>query len=123
MKTKWFLLGAASVLVLGLIMGFAVASPGSGSGQGMGPGMMGNTTGWEAMHDAPGMQQMHDQMMAGLPDDFAAQCEVMHEQMDEVMDEARMMGGGSGMMGGGSGMMGGGSGMMGGGSGMMGSGG
>lgn len=90
---------AGSVLIAGsLALSPAVAGEGS-------------SVDWmDAMHDSPGMEQMHDQMPAALHD----QCDQMHERMsgrigqpDDQFHDG-MMGGTSssgGMMGSGEGMM------------------
>jgi len=71
----------------------------------------GSSSDWmDAMHDSPGMQQMHDQMS----DSLQKQCDQMHERMRGSMEQHAgmfqdgMMGGTSssgGMMGSGEGMM------------------
>ncbi len=113
MRTKWIVLTAlvAGALLVGA--GFAMARQGVGWDAG--------DSYMVAMHGSQAMQGMHAQMPAELRE----QCDAMHaqmgqmmEQMDGVMGGGMMSGtGGAGMMGGGAGMMGGagGVGMMGGG--------
>ncbi len=120
MKGRWVALGVVVGIALALSVGFAFGGGRSGTE----PSPSGAANSWaamDAMHDSPWMEQMRQQMGP----EWAAQCDAMHEQMAQWMQEngygqmgqSGMMGGGSGsgMMGGsGSGMMGGsGSGMMG----------
>jgi len=122
MKVRWISLGVAIGLALALTVAFGFASGRSTLAA------AGHVEGWaamQAMHDSPAMQRVHAQM----PEELRAECEAMHEQMDQMMQAGGMMGGG--MTGGdmsahhsgptGDSMMSGGSGMMGSGSGMMGS--
>ncbi len=122
MKARWMSLGVAIGLALALTLGFTFSS---GNSSGTGPSGMTPTaaqTDWstamDAMHDAPGMLQMHARMPAALQ----ARCDAMHEQMEQMMggDMSSHHPGasGDGMMDSGSGSS---SGMMDSGSGMMGS--
>src|SRR3989304_9938482 len=129
MKVRWISLGVAIGLGLALTVGFAFASDRSTPDVtgGRGGAAVTQTDGWaamEAMHDSPAMQRLHAQM----PEELQAQCQAMHEQMEQMMGAGGMMSGdmdshhpgmAGGMMGAGSGNPGG---MMGSGSGdMMGS--
>ena len=129
MKVRWTSLGVAIGLAVALTVGFAFADRSTPDVTGgRGGAAVTQTDGWaamEAMHDSPAMQRLHAQM----PEELQAQCDAMHEQMEQMMGAGGMMGGdmsahhsgttGGGMMGSGSdnpgGMMGSGS------SGMMGS--
>lgn len=129
MKVRWTSLGVAIGLAVALTVGFAFASdPSTPVADEGGSAAITQSDGWagmEAMHDSPAMRRLHAQM----PEEMQAQCEAMHEQMEQMMGAGGMMGGdmsshhsgtsGGGMMGSGSGSPGG---MMGtGSSGMMGS--
>ena len=125
MKVRWISLGVAIGLGLALTVGFAFASdrstPAADRG---GTAAVAQTDRWaamETMHDSPAMQRLHAQM----PEELQAQCQAMHEQMEQMMGAGGMMSGdmdshhsgmGGGMMGTGSGSPGG---MMGTGSGSM----
>ena len=117
MKGRWTALGVAIGLALALTVGFAFAPDHSTTAAGAaGSALVSQTDGWgimAAMHDSPAMQQLHAQM----PEELQAQCDAMHEQMEQMMGAGGMMGGdmtshhpgttGGGMMGAGSdGMMG-----------------
>jgi hypothetical protein len=120
MRARWMTLGLVIGVVLTLGIGAAVASgtslPRSGS---VVKAATSNASDWwaamDAMHDSPGMQQMHSHMPAGLQQ----QCDKLHDQMGQWaqqhpdLGQGGMMGGSShsgsghdGMMGSGSGMMG-----------------
>lgn len=94
MKARWFaiglVVGLAGALTLGF--GFASAAPDPTEDQ-VGRAA---TPGWleqmDAMHDSSAMQRMHEQM----PEEAQAQCDAMHEQMDQMMGQGTM---GPGMMG------------------------
>ena len=105
MKLRWISLGVAIGLALALTVGFAFVSGRST------PAAVVQTAGWaamDAMHDSPAMQRAHAQR----PQELRAQCEAMHEQMEQMMGAGGMMGGdmgshhsgmtGDGMMGTGS---------------------
>lgn len=85
MKVRWILLGVVIGLGLALTVGFAFASarssPAATGGQAW--------VGMEAMHESPAMQRFHAQM----PEELRAQCEAMHEQMHQMMQDSGMMGG------------------------------
>lgn len=101
MKTRWLILGGAAALVLALTAGLAYAA-----GNDHETAQPGTSTSWEAMDDWPGMQRMHEQMLARMPDEFRAQCEAMHEQVEQMMAGTQSMMGssmGPGMMVGGMG--------------------
>jgi hypothetical protein len=138
MRTRWTIFGLVIGVVLALGIGSAVASGPSLPQAGAAVAATGdgdNTSGWwaamDAMHDSPGMQQMHSQM----PADLQQRCNALHDQMGQWAQQhpdaslGGMMGAGSGTTGGAvsGGMMGGNTGssgdggMMGSGSGMMGS--
>ena len=114
MKVRWISLGVAIGLGLALTVGFAFASDRSTPDVtgGRGGAAVTQTDGWaamEAMHDSPAMQRLHAQM----PEELQAQCDAMHEQMEQMMGAGGMMDGdmsahhsgmtGGGMMGAGSG--------------------
>lgn len=80
MKLRWMVLGVAIGLVLTLTVGFAFAS-GRPPTSGPGVGKADHAAAMEAMHDSPTMQRMH----AEMPEEIRAQCEAMHEQVDEMM--------------------------------------
>ena len=118
MKVRWISLGVAIGLSLALMVGFAFASDRSAPVAADGSGRAALTqaepwAGMEAMHDSPAMQRLHAQM----PEELQAQCQAMHEQMEQMMGPDGMMGGdmsshhpgmtGEGMMGPGSGSLGG----------------
>ena len=93
MKIRWTSLGVAIGLAVALAVGFAFASDRSTlvSYDG-GSAPITQTDGWagmEAMHDSPAMQRLHAQM----PEEVQAQCEAMHDQMEEMMGAGGMMGG------------------------------
>jgi hypothetical protein len=120
MKARLISLGVAIGFTLALTLGFVFASGGTapvtgGSGEVLSTnGAAGLWTVMDAMHDSPAMEAIHAQM----PDDLRAQCDAMHEQMQQMMDgaDSGMMGGdmsahhpesvGGGMMGGSGAMMG-----------------
>lgn len=120
MKGRRIFLGVAMGVALALTLGFAFSAGHSSVTSGSSATPTAAQTGWaamDAMHNSPGMQQMHAQM----PADLQTQCDAMHEQMQQMMDgdmsshhsgatDGGMMGSGSGSSGG---MMGSGSGMMG----------
>jgi hypothetical protein len=103
MRKRWIFLTVAAVALVVLTAGIAFAA---GRGTQPNPTQQESGQACDAMHDSPAMRQMHERMPAALQ----AQCDAMHEQVDQMMGAS----GGSGMMGGSgdSGMMGG-SGMMG----------
>lgn len=93
MKVRWTSLGVAIGLAVALTVGFAFASnrstPAADDG---GSAAITPTDGWdgmEAMHDSPTMQRLHAQMPEGLQ----AQCEAMHDEMEQMMGAGGMMGG------------------------------
>jgi hypothetical protein len=97
MTKRWIVSGVAVVALLLMATAGIAYAAGSGSGPSIETPSAGQmVAACDAMHDSPAMEAMHDQM----PPALQAQCDAMHEQMDQ------MMGGGSGMMGG-SGMSGG----------------
>ena len=86
MKARWITLGVAIGLVLAFTVGFGFASDRTPSNAGA------STERWagmESMHDSAGMRRAHAQM----PEELQAQCDAMHEQMDEMMQNGGMMGG------------------------------
>ena len=96
MKKRWIVTGIAVVSLVAATAGIAFAA-GRGSASSTQAPVSGQVAAaHDAMHDSPGMQAMHDQMPAGLQ----AECDALHEQMDQMMGS--MMGGSgmSGMMGG-----------------------
>ena len=118
MKVRWTSLGVAIGLTIALTVGFAFTSDRSTPvAEDGGSAAITQTNGWaaamEAMHDSPAMQRLHAQM----PEELQAQCDAMHEQMEQMMGAGGMMGGdmsahhsgttGDGMMGAGSGSPGG----------------
>jgi hypothetical protein len=111
MRKRWIVLGVAVAVAVAVTAGIALAaSRGPAAPTSTGQAMV---QACDVMHDSQAMQQMYGQMPAAL----RAQCDAMHDQMDQMMGgsgQGMMGGSGQGMMGGsGQGMMGG-SGMMGG---------
>lgn len=104
MKVRWISLGVAIGLALALTVGFAFGSGRStpAAADRGGSAAVTQTDGWaamKAMHDSPAMQRLHAQM----PEELRAQCEAMHEQMEQMMgagsgNPGGMMGPGSGGM-------------------------
>ena len=96
MKARLILIASAGAVVVSTA-GYALGASGSGTTP---RPTTGSWAAMDAMHDSPGMQRFHSQM----PAELRAQCDAMHEQMQQ------MMGGAGGMMGGptSGGMMGGG---------------
>ena len=90
MKKTWIVTGVAVVSLVAATAGIAFAA-GRGTGTSQHPGAGRMAAAHDAMHDSPAMQAMHDQMPAALK----ANCDALHEQMDQMM--ASMMDG-SGMM-------------------------
>lgn len=94
MKSRWITLGVAIALAFALTVGFAFGSGRStpAAADRGGSAAVTQTDGWaamEAMHDSPAMQRLHAQM----PEELQAQCEAMHEQMEQMMGAGGMMGG------------------------------
>lgn len=94
MKIRWTSLGVAITLAVALTVGFAFASDHSMqiAADRRGSAAITQTDGWaamEALHDSPAMQRLHAQM----PEEVQAQCEAMHDQMEEMMGAGGMMGG------------------------------
>ena len=92
MTKRWIVSGVALVALLAATAGIAYAV-GSGSPSIETPAVGQTLAACEAMHDSPGMQAMHDHMPAALQE----RCDVMHDQMDQMMSGSGMMDG-SGMM-------------------------
>ncbi len=93
MRKRWIFLMVAAVALVALTAGIAFAAGrGATTPTSTGQGMV---QACDAMHDSPAMERMHEQMPAALQ----AQCDAMHEQMNQMMGGFGMMGG-SGMMGG-----------------------
>lgn len=94
MKTRWISLGVAIGLGLAIVVGFGLSSGMASPAQGAaGWAGMGTGTTWaamDAMHDSAAMLQLHAQM----PADLQAQCDAIHEQMQQTTN-----GGFGGMMG------------------------
>jgi len=109
MRKRWIVLGVGAVAVVALTAGIAFAAGrGSGTPTSKSMGSVTSSSTWQgmaqtcdAMHDLPAMEAMRDQMPANL----RAQCDAMHEQMGQMMQNMGSMMGGSGTTGG-SGMMG-----------------
>jgi hypothetical protein len=91
MGKRWILSGAAVVALLAASAGIGYAAGGSRSAVASTDTRVAGhmMKACDAMHDSPEMQAMYGRMPAAL----RAQCDAIHEQMDEMM-------GGSGMMGG-----------------------
>lgn len=87
MRKRWIFLTVAAVAVVALTAGIALAA---GLGSQPSTAWQGMVQACDAMHDSQAMERMHKQMPAAL----RAQCDAMHEQMDQMMGGRGMMGGG-----------------------------
>ena len=96
MRSRWIFVGMAAGLALVLTVGFAYGSGRSTSaGVDRGGNAVTQTDLWaamDAMHDSPAMQRIHAQ----IPQELQAQCQAVHELMEQMMGAGGMMGAGSG---------------------------
>ncbi|HEX9124517.1 MAG TPA: hypothetical protein VF984_14350 [Actinomycetota bacterium] len=87
MKTRWIAVGAVIGLGVALTLGFAFGSgPRVPAGQAMNATFSsGDSSDWwaamDAMHDSAWMEQMREHMGP----EFAAQCDRLHEQMQQQL--------------------------------------
>lgn len=87
MMKRWIVSGIAVVALLAVTTGMAYAV-GSGSDPATVPVTGQLSTAYDAMHDSPGMQAIHDHISPAAQ----AGCDAMHAQMDQMMGNSAMTG-------------------------------